>query len=85
MVEYCRGPLAEGKAGNICGRGDRLPWVEPTSTGGADNFTPFASRAWQVHLQPDRVTAYDSSVALKIAAGESARRVIGVRRLHLGL
>ena len=49
MVEYRKGPLAEGKAGNICG-GDRLPWVEPTSTGGADNFTPLASRAWQVHL-----------------------------------
>src|SRR5262249_28546649 len=42
-------PLSEGKAGNICG-GDRLPWVEPASTGGADNFAPLASRAWQVHL-----------------------------------
>ncbi|NUO50392.1 MAG: NAD(P)-binding protein [Polyangiaceae bacterium] len=48
MVEYRKGPLAEGRAGSIQG-GDRLPWIEPAS-GGADNFTPLATCAWQVHV-----------------------------------
>jgi len=30
--------------------GDRLPWVPPAEPGGDDNFTPLASRRWQVHV-----------------------------------
>jgi hypothetical protein len=49
LVQYRRGALAEGKAGRVHG-GDRLPWVAPETAGGADNFAPLASLAWQVHV-----------------------------------
>jgi 2-polyprenyl-6-methoxyphenol hydroxylase-like FAD-dependent oxidoreductase len=57
MVEYRRGPLAEGRAGAIHG-GDRLPWIEPPSQA-ADNFAPLARRTWQVHVhgRPSRELA----------------------------
>ncbi len=48
-VSYPRSPLSEGKAGSVRG-GDRLPWVTPESSGGADNFTPLDSLDWQVHV-----------------------------------
>jgi 2-polyprenyl-6-methoxyphenol hydroxylase-like FAD-dependent oxidoreductase len=47
VVNYRRGPLSEGAAGDIWG-GDRLPWVQ--LAGGADNFTPLKTLDWQVHV-----------------------------------
>ena len=47
VVNYRRGPLSEGAAGDIWG-GDRLPWVQ--LPGGADNFTPLKTLDWQVHV-----------------------------------
>ena len=52
QLTYRGGPLAEGKAGAVHG-GDRLPWVPPDSTGGADNFAPLTSLDWQVHVYGD--------------------------------
>src|SRR5262249_47148388 len=46
-VNYRNSPLSVGAAGAVWG-GDRLPWVE-TEPGG-DNFAPFASLTWQVHV-----------------------------------
>ena len=45
MLNYRKGPLAQGKAGSIRG-GDRLPWV---SIDGSDNFDDGSLR-WQVHV-----------------------------------
>ncbi len=47
VVNYRRGPLSEGAAGDVWG-GDRLPWVR--LAGGADNFTPLKTLDWQVHV-----------------------------------
>ena len=47
VVNYRRGPLSEGAAGDIWG-GDRLPWVRLAN--GADNFAPLKSLDWQVHV-----------------------------------
>ncbi len=47
VVNYRRGPLSQGAAGDIWG-GDRLPWVQ--LPGGADNFTPLKTLDWQVHV-----------------------------------
>jgi hypothetical protein len=47
VVNYRRGPLSEGAAGDVRG-GDRLPWVQ--LAGGADNFTPLRTLDWQVHV-----------------------------------
>lgn len=47
VVNYRRGPLSEGAAGDVWG-GDRLPWVQ--LAGGADNFTPLKTLDWQVHV-----------------------------------
>ena len=47
VVNYRRGPLSEGAAGDVWG-GDRLPWVQ--LAGGADNFTPLRTLDWQVHV-----------------------------------
>jgi hypothetical protein len=47
VVNYRRGPLSEGAAGDVWG-GDRLPWVRLAS--GADNFTPLQTLDWQVHV-----------------------------------
>jgi 2-polyprenyl-6-methoxyphenol hydroxylase-like FAD-dependent oxidoreductase len=47
VVNYRRGPLSEGAAGDVWG-GDRLPWVK--LAGGADNFTPLQALDWQVHV-----------------------------------
>jgi 2-polyprenyl-6-methoxyphenol hydroxylase-like FAD-dependent oxidoreductase len=47
VVNYRRGPLSEGAAGDVWG-GDRLPWVR--LPGGADNFTPLRTLDWQVHV-----------------------------------
>jgi 2-polyprenyl-6-methoxyphenol hydroxylase-like FAD-dependent oxidoreductase len=49
LVHYRRSAWSEGRAGSVRG-GDRLPWVAPESGAGADNFTPLASLAWQVHV-----------------------------------
>ncbi len=46
-IHYRDSSLSEGSAGRVHG-GDRLPWVEMEP--GKDNFTPFASLAWQVHV-----------------------------------
>ena len=47
VVNYRRGPLSEGAAGDVRG-GDRLPWVKLAD--GADNFTPLKTLDWQVHV-----------------------------------
>jgi len=47
VVNYRRGPLSEGAAGDVWG-GDRLPWVRLAN--GADNFTPLQALDWQVHV-----------------------------------
>jgi 2-polyprenyl-6-methoxyphenol hydroxylase-like FAD-dependent oxidoreductase len=47
VVNYRRGPLSEGAAGDVWG-GDRLPWVKLAN--GADNFTPLETLDWQVHV-----------------------------------
>jgi hypothetical protein len=47
VVNYRRGPLSEGAAGDVWG-GDRLPWVKLVN--GADNFTPLQTLDWQVHV-----------------------------------
>jgi 2-polyprenyl-6-methoxyphenol hydroxylase-like FAD-dependent oxidoreductase len=47
VVNYRRGPLSEGAAGDVWG-GDRLPWVR--LPGGADNFGPLKSLDWQAHV-----------------------------------
>jgi hypothetical protein len=47
-IEYRKGTLSEGQAGDIHG-GDRLPWVPGTPTT-RDNFAPLTSRSWQVHV-----------------------------------
>ncbi|MGZ3274524.1 MAG: FAD-dependent monooxygenase [Caulobacteraceae bacterium] len=47
VVNYRRGPLSEGAAGDVWG-GDRLPWVKLAN--GADNFTPLGTLDWQVHV-----------------------------------
>jgi 2-polyprenyl-6-methoxyphenol hydroxylase-like FAD-dependent oxidoreductase len=47
VVNYRRGPLSEGAAGDVWG-GDRLPWVKLAN--GADNFTPLKALDWQVHV-----------------------------------
>jgi 2-polyprenyl-6-methoxyphenol hydroxylase-like FAD-dependent oxidoreductase len=49
LVNYRHGQLSEGIAGSVHG-GDRLPWIEPDSAGGPDNFTPLSSLDWQVHV-----------------------------------
>jgi hypothetical protein len=47
VVNYRRGPLSEGAAGDVWG-GDRLPWVKLAN--GADNFTSLQTLDWQVHV-----------------------------------
>lgn len=47
VVNYRRGPLSEGAAGDVWG-GDRLPWVR--LAGGADNFNPLKTLDWQAHV-----------------------------------
>jgi 2-polyprenyl-6-methoxyphenol hydroxylase-like FAD-dependent oxidoreductase len=47
VVNYRRGPLSEGAAGDVWG-GDRLPWVK--LAGGGDNYAPLKSLDWQVHV-----------------------------------
>lgn len=46
-VNYRRSSLSEGASAYI-EAGDRLPWV--SLEGGADNFAPLTSLAWQVHV-----------------------------------
>jgi 2-polyprenyl-6-methoxyphenol hydroxylase-like FAD-dependent oxidoreductase len=46
MLNYRRGPLSEGQAGDVQG-GDRLPWV---AVGGADNYRPLVAMTWQIHV-----------------------------------
>jgi 2-polyprenyl-6-methoxyphenol hydroxylase-like FAD-dependent oxidoreductase len=48
-INYRGSPLSEGAAGDVQG-GDRLPWV---TVAGADNYTPLAAPAWQVHVYGD--------------------------------
>jgi hypothetical protein len=47
VVNYRRGPLSEGAAGDVWG-GDRLPWVKLAK--GGDNYAPLKSLDWQVHV-----------------------------------
>jgi 2-polyprenyl-6-methoxyphenol hydroxylase-like FAD-dependent oxidoreductase len=49
LINYRRSALSAGTAGSVHG-GDRLPWVPPAEADGDDNFTPLASRQWQVHV-----------------------------------
>ncbi len=58
VVNYRRGPLSKGAAGDVWG-GDRLPWVR--LAGGADNFTPLQTLDWQVHVYGDASTALDQA------------------------
>ena len=46
MLNYRRGPLSEGQAGDVQG-GDRLPWV---AVEGADNYRPLVAMTWQIHV-----------------------------------
>lgn len=48
-INYRASALSSGRAGRIHG-GDRLPWVQVTGAGAADNFAPLASRQWQLHV-----------------------------------
>jgi 2-polyprenyl-6-methoxyphenol hydroxylase-like FAD-dependent oxidoreductase len=45
-LNYRGGPLSSGRARQVHG-GDRLPWAVAD---GIDNFTPFATLAWQIHV-----------------------------------
>lgn len=47
-IAYPNSRLSEGSAGAVQA-GDRLPWIRPAD-GGADDFAPLASMAWQVHV-----------------------------------
>jgi 2-polyprenyl-6-methoxyphenol hydroxylase-like FAD-dependent oxidoreductase len=46
MLNYRRGPLSEGQAGDVQG-GDRLPWV---AVEGVDNYRPLVAMTWQIHV-----------------------------------
>lgn len=46
-VHYRASAISTGRAGKVRG-GDRLPWVDTAP--GEDNFTPLATRDWQVHV-----------------------------------
>jgi 2-polyprenyl-6-methoxyphenol hydroxylase-like FAD-dependent oxidoreductase len=54
-IHYRNSPISRGETGKLKS-GDRLPWVQPTSTtpGTPDNFTPLQSLAWQVHIYGHR-------------------------------
>ena len=58
VVNYRRGPLSKGAAGDVWG-GDRLPWVKLAN--GADNFTPLQTLDWQVHVYGDAGAALDQA------------------------
>jgi hypothetical protein len=66
--------------------GDRLPWVEPDSSGaGADNFTPLDSIDWQVHVYGEASTDIRAACAqrrlpLHVFAWRPAMRRTGLRR-----
>jgi 2-polyprenyl-6-methoxyphenol hydroxylase-like FAD-dependent oxidoreductase len=53
VVNYRRGPLSEGAAGDVWG-GDRLPWVKLAD--GTDNFAPLKTLDWQVHVYGEAKT-----------------------------
>jgi hypothetical protein len=84
-VNYRGSSLSQGRAGPVRG-GDRLPWVEPESSGdGADNFTPLDSIDWQVHVygepSADIGTACaQRGLALHAFAWRPAMRRTGLRR-----
>ena len=64
VVNYRRGPLSKGAAGDVWG-GDRLPWVQ--LAGGGDNFTPLKTLDWQVHVYGDaRAPLNDACQALRL-------------------
>ena len=50
-INYRHSPISQGETGRLKS-GDRLPWVQPTSStpGTPDNFTPLANLNWQVHI-----------------------------------
>jgi 2-polyprenyl-6-methoxyphenol hydroxylase-like FAD-dependent oxidoreductase len=54
-INYRHSPISKGDTGRLKS-GDRLPWVQPTSSepGAPDNFTPLQSLAWQVHIYGHR-------------------------------
>jgi hypothetical protein len=84
-VNYRASSLSEGRAGAVRG-GDRLPWVEPESTGaGTDNFTPLDSIDWQVHVYGEastdiRAACAERRLPLHVFAWRRAMRWTGLRR-----
>jgi hypothetical protein len=48
-LNYRASSLSEGRAGAVHG-GDRLPWVQLSLNGAADNYAPLASLSWQLHV-----------------------------------
>jgi hypothetical protein len=54
-IQYRHSPISQGQTGKLKS-GDRLPWVEPTSStpGAPDNFTPLANLNWQAHFYGHR-------------------------------
>jgi 2-polyprenyl-6-methoxyphenol hydroxylase-like FAD-dependent oxidoreductase len=82
VVNYRRGPLSEGAAGDVWG-GDRLPWVQ--LPGGADNFMPLRTLDWQVHVYGQataelRVTCEGRGLDLHRIPWSPAMRKAGVKQ-----
>jgi hypothetical protein len=84
-VNYRGSSLSEGRAGAIHG-GDRLPWVEPESSGtDADNFAPLGSLDWQVHVYGEasaeiRTACDRRKLPLHVFTWRAPMRRIGLRR-----
>jgi 2-polyprenyl-6-methoxyphenol hydroxylase-like FAD-dependent oxidoreductase len=84
-VNYRGSSLSAGRAGKVHG-GDRLPWVEPESSGAsADNFTPLESLDWQAHVygeaSADIRTACDQrKLPLHVFAWRPAMSRTGLQR-----
>jgi 2-polyprenyl-6-methoxyphenol hydroxylase-like FAD-dependent oxidoreductase len=77
-INYRGSSLSEGRAGRVAG-GDRLPWIP------ADNFSPLASLAWQVHVYGAadaglRETCRRRELALHTFPWDSAAARAGLRR-----
>jgi hypothetical protein len=86
-VNYRHSPLSAGTAGAVQG-GDRLPWIELEP--GQDNFAPFASLTWPVHVygeaRPDLAEACaELRLPLQQFAWQPRMRHAGLRRAALYL
>jgi hypothetical protein len=86
-VNYRNSPLSVGAAGTVRG-GDRLPWVETEL--GKDNFTPFASMTWQVHVYGEprdglAEVCTDIQIPLHVFAWRQVMRQAGLLRAALYL